>query len=152
MESIDDILEQLKSEYEEKDNPKPQPKKPPLTKEELYQPPPISVTPQPQSSWQINLAPSAAEYSLLDELKSEFTEKDREQEIKKQQQLKEEQLRQERIKQQQRQAIKQEAEAWLKKLNPRSAEGLWFEEFAYSYSSKLEAAIDYLQAIKETRS
>ncbi len=151
MESIDDILSQLKSEYEDKDNPKPQPKKPPLTKEELYQPP-IAVTPPSQNSWQSNVVPSAAEYSLLDELKAEFAEQDREEEIKKQQKLKEEEQIQERIRQQQCQAIKKEAEAWLKKLNPRSAEGLWFEEFAYSYSSKLEAAIDYLQAIKEAKS
>jgi hypothetical protein len=42
-------------------------------------------------------------------------------------------------------ALKNQAEDWLKKLDPFSAEGLWFERFAEGYSSKLEAAIEYLQ-------
>jgi hypothetical protein len=47
-------------------------------------------------------------------------------------------------------AFKQKAREWLKNLDPKSDEGLWFEEFAYAYESKLEAAIDYLQAIRES--
>jgi len=35
----------------------------------------------------------------------------------------------------------QEANEWLKKLDPLSGEGLWFEEFAKNYPSRLEAAI-----------
>lgn len=152
MESIDDLLNQLKSEYEEKDKPKPQQKQPPPQEKKSPQLPPIPKR-QVQVSWQSNnIYPSAAEYSLLDEIKSEFSEKDRQEEVKRQQKIKEEQARQERIQQQQRQALEKEAVAWLKKLNPRSEEGLWFEEFSYSYPSKLEAAIDYLQALKETKS
>jgi hypothetical protein len=185
MESIDDLLADLKAEYEEKDKPKPSPKQEPLKQVEsktfsgdwedkaernkkasLYkdnadddgafkqkkspQLPPIPK-PKAQLSWQqSNIDLSSAEYGFIDELKAEFQEKERLEELKRQEQLREEQLRQERIKQQQKQALKKEAEEWLKKLNPRSEEGLWFEEFAYSYPSKLEAAIDYLQALKET--
>ena len=47
-------------------------------------------------------------------------------------------------------ALKQKAQEWLKKLNPQSEEGKWFEEFSYSYESKLTAAIDYLEAMRES--
>jgi hypothetical protein len=47
-------------------------------------------------------------------------------------------------------ALQQQAQQWLKNLNPNSEEGRWFEEFSYSYDSKLAAAIDYLEAMRET--
>ncbi len=47
-------------------------------------------------------------------------------------------------------ALQQKAQQWLKTLNPNSEEGRWFEEFSYSYDSKLAAAIDYLEAMRET--
>ncbi len=49
-----------------------------------------------------------------------------------------------------KEALKQKAQEWLKKLNPQSEEGKWFEEFSYSYESKLIAAIDYLEAMRES--
>ena len=150
MESIDDLLNQIKAEYQEKDNPKPQPKQPTLKAEDIFQES-SAPTPPPQSYGQKNVTPSAAEYNLLSELKTEFAQQEREEELKRQEKLKEEQKRLEQIRKQQRQALTKEAQEWLKKLNPRSDEGLWFEEFAYSYSSKLDAAIDYLQALKETK-
>ncbi|XWK90904.1 MAG: hypothetical protein U7127_12925 [Phormidium sp.] len=150
MESIDDILAQLKSEYQEKDNPGEQKKQPSVKRENAIEPKLPNLPPPPTTSRQKSFSPSSPEDALLSQIKSEFVEQDKAEELKKQEQIKEEKIRQERIKQQQRQALTKEAEAWLKKLNPRSAEGLWFEEFAYSYSSKLEAAIDYLQALKET--
>jgi hypothetical protein len=42
-----------------------------------------------------------------------------------------------------------DTKAWLEKLDPLSSEGLWFEKFAEKYSSQLEAALDYLQEMKE---
>ena len=47
-------------------------------------------------------------------------------------------------------ALREKAKSWLKKLNPRSEEGKWFEEFAYSYENKLDAAVDYLEAMRES--
>ncbi|OIP78203.1 MAG: hypothetical protein AUK48_02160 [Oscillatoriales cyanobacterium CG2_30_44_21] len=38
------------------------------------------------------------------------------------------------------------AEEWLAKLDPLCGEGLWFEEFAKNYSSRLEAAIALIQS------
>jgi hypothetical protein len=44
------------------------------------------------------------------------------------------------------QIIAQKATEWLKQLDPLGGEGLWFEEFAKNYSSRLEAAIALLQS------
>jgi hypothetical protein len=159
MESIDDLLAQVKAEYQEKDlgvNPQ----KPPLFQEEEFKsPPPVSSTYVAQPSQQTIL--SSAEENLLADVKAEFEEKERAEELKRQQQQREEQLRKERqlkeekLKEEQRQqrkreALEREAEDWLKNLNPRSEEGRWFEEFAYSYPSKLDAAIEYLAALRDT--
>jgi len=43
-------------------------------------------------------------------------------------------------------AIAKTATEWLKKIDPLCGEGLWFEEFAKNYSSRLEAAIALLQS------
>ena len=47
-------------------------------------------------------------------------------------------------------ALREKAQQWLKNLDLRSEEGKWFEEFSYSYEDKLQAAIDYLEAMRET--
>jgi hypothetical protein len=44
-----------------------------------------------------------------------------------------------------RQQIVKQATVWLEALDPLSGEGLWFEAFAKSYSSRLEAAIALLE-------
>ena len=74
---------------------------------------------------------------LIKELQLEYQEQER---IKQQQQQQEKQRRQE--------ALKRKAQQWLKNLDPHTDEGLWFEEFSYSYDSKLAAAIDYLAAME----
>jgi hypothetical protein len=43
-------------------------------------------------------------------------------------------------------AIAKTATEWLKNLDPLGGEGLWFEEFAKNYPSRLEAAIALLQS------
>ena len=159
MESIDDLLAQVKVEYQEKDlgvNPQ----KPPLFQEEEFKsPPPVSSTYVAQPTQRTVL--SSAEENLLADVKAEFEEKERAEELKRQQQQREEQLRkeqqlkEEQLKEEQRQkrkreAIEREATEWLKNLNPRSEEGRWFEEFSYSYPSKLDAAVEYLLALRDT--
>ncbi|MEG4495902.1 hypothetical protein QUB05_01320 [Microcoleus sp. F10-C6] len=47
-----------------------------------------------------------------------------------------------------RQKVRQ-AQVWLKKLDKNSDEGYWFDQFAFKYSSRIDAAIDYLQAVNE---
>jgi len=45
-----------------------------------------------------------------------------------------------------RQIYEQKAREWLKMIDPLSGEGLWFEEFAKNYPSKLEAAIALMES------
>ncbi|WP_083260351.1 salt stress protein, Slr1339 family [Cyanobacterium sp. IPPAS B-1200] len=47
-----------------------------------------------------------------------------------------------------REELTKKAQIWLKNLNPNSDEGFWFSQFAMSYDSKLQAAIDYLNALE----
>jgi len=84
--------------------------------------------------------------NLLAEVQADIAAEDAAEELRKQQELEQERLRQEQIKAKQREALKQQAQNWLEKLDPFSPEGLWFERFAESYPSKLEAAIEYLQS------
>jgi hypothetical protein len=92
---------------------------------------------------------------LLDDLKSELIQ---EQQLKLEQQQQEQKLKLEQEKQQEelkqkrkKQALQDKAKEWLKKLDPNSDEGIWFEEFSYGYESKLDAAIDYIEALREVR-
>jgi hypothetical protein len=149
MESIDDLLSQLKSEYEEKPQPQNLKKEPPFLDDRTIQELQKKPIHQPQSSWQ-NSVETFSDDSLIAEVKAEFEAQQQAEELQRQEQLKAEQVRQEQKKQQQRQLLTKQAEEWLKNLDLRSAEGLWFEEFAYTYASKLEAAIDYLQALQES--
>ena len=57
---------------------------------------------------------------------------------------KEEIIIQEQQKQLKRKQLIRQAEKWLANLDPSSDEGLWFNQLAESYPSKLEAAIHYL--------
>ncbi|MGB5712392.1 MAG: hypothetical protein WBM44_15955 [Waterburya sp.] len=69
---------------------------------------------------------------------------------RRQQELIEAQKREELRELRRKEALREKAKQWLKNLNPRSEEGKWFEEFSYSYEDKLQAAIDYLEAMRET--
>ncbi|MEA5514624.1 salt stress protein, Slr1339 family [Nodularia sp. UHCC 0506] len=129
MDSLDKLLDQIKAEYDQAKPAASQPQKN-ATK---------SVTPKPPKS--LSLVDS-----LLAEVGADFAAQDKAEELKKQQELEQEKIRQAQIKAQQIEALKVTAEAWLKKLDPFSSEGLWFEKFAESYPSKLEAAMEYLKA------
>ncbi|MEC4982553.1 MAG: hypothetical protein SAK42_00420 [Oscillatoria sp. PMC 1076.18] len=146
---LDDLLAEVESEVTEN--------KPNQAKPQNQVPPPQQVK-RPSK-------PRSNQHSrnFLGELKSEFEEKQREEEKLRQEQLQEQQRQEQlRQKEQQRQAqlreqrrrkaLESKAKEWLKNLHPNSEEGLWFEDFSYSYESKLEAAIDYLEALRETRS
>lgn len=137
MESIDDLLAELKAEY--------QPEKPPALPKQTQKPviPQIPTLPVKTSTGK----PSQTDF-LLQQIKAEYEEQEKAEKLKKEEELKQEQIKQQQILAQQKQAFKKQAEEWLKNLDPLSEEGLWFEEFAYKYPSKLEAAIDYLQALQ----
>lgn len=73
-----------------------------------------------------------------------------EEQKRRERELIEAQQREELRERRRKEALKEKARQWLKNLNPRSEEGQWFEEFSYSYEYKLQAAIDYLEAMRET--
>ncbi len=129
MDSIDKLLAQVKAEYEEADKVK-EPRRQPTVSEPLRQP-------QPKQAPFID--------NLLAQVKAEYEEQDQAEEQLRQQQLKAEQLRQQQLQHQQLEALTRQAKEWLEKLDPLSIEGIWFEKFAEKYSSKLVAAINYLQ-------
>ena len=129
MDSVDKLLEQIKAEYGQPQAAKTQPEKNAAK----------SFSPQPAKS-------SSIVDSLLAEVAADFAEQDEKEELRKQQKLEQERIRQAEIKAEQLKALKMQAEAWLKKLDPFSAEGLWFEKFAQTYPSKLDAAVEYLQS------
>ncbi|MDJ1172248.1 hypothetical protein PMG71_22720 [Roseofilum sp. BLCC_M154] len=58
--------------------------------------------------------------------------------------------REEKLRRQQREALKPRAREWLARLDPYSDEGFWFDSFAQGYGDRLEAAVDYLQALEDT--
>ncbi len=63
------------------------------------------------------------------------------------QRLQAEQRRQYKQRQRQQAILRRQAENWLQQITPNTEEWLWFEEFAHHYPSRLEAAMDYLQAL-----
>ncbi|MEH2161035.1 MAG: hypothetical protein V7K38_08285 [Nostoc sp.] len=128
MDSIDKLLAELQSEYKEV-QPKQQQSKSTTAKSF------IPSSPKPASFMD----------NLLAEIKADFAEEDAAIELKKQQELEQERICQEKLKAKQLEALKVQAKEWLAKVDPLSSEGLWFERFAESYSSKLEAAIEYLR-------
>ncbi|MBD6614644.1 hypothetical protein FNW02_01855 [Komarekiella sp. 'clone 1'] len=128
MDSIDELLAQLKAEYEEV-QPKQQQPKSNIAKS--------FIQPSKKSASLID--------NLLAEVKANFAEQDAAEELKRQQELEQERIQQEKLKAKQIEALRVQAKEWLTKLDPFSSEGLWFERFAERYSSKLEAAIEYLQ-------
>ncbi|MBW4607697.1 MAG: hypothetical protein KME22_10830 [Hassallia sp. WJT32-NPBG1] len=126
MDSIDKLLAELKAEYTEPATPQ----QPPPQRKTFIQPPPKSTS---------------LIDNLLAEVKADFVEKDTAQELRRRQELEQEQIKQEQLKAQQLEVLQKKAKDWLDKLDPFSPEGFWFERFAESYPSKLEAAIEYLQ-------
>ena len=128
MDSIDKLLAELQSEYKEV-QPQQQQSKSATAKS--------FIPPSPKSTSFID--------NLLAEVQADFAEKDAAIELKRQQELEQEGIRQEQLKAKQLEALQVQAKEWLAKVDPLSSEGLWFERFAENYSSKLEAAIEYLR-------
>ncbi len=128
MDSIDKLLAELQTEYKQ------------------VQPEQQSKSATAKSFIPSLPKPASFMDNLLAEVKADFAEEDTAIELKRQQELKQEGIRQEQLKAKQLKALKVQAKQWLAKLDPLSSEGLWFERFAESYSSKLEAAIEYLRS------
>jgi hypothetical protein len=166
MGSIDDLLSQLRAEYEDSDEPKSVTQSPTVPSQPVSpSSPDSSITDllsqlkeeqsQPQTPKNLpspSRLTTPVEPSLFQELCSEYREKDRHELEQKQQKIKEKQRLEEQRQQKKRELLRNTAQAWLKQLNPKSDEGRWFEEFSCSYDSKIEAAMHYLEALRESGS
>ncbi|MBF2064832.1 MAG: hypothetical protein IGS39_10485 [Calothrix sp. C42_A2020_038] len=131
MDEIDKLLAEIKHEYAEA-KPKSQ---------HIH---PVSIKPSVSSSGKSTFGVD----KLLADVKADFEEKDLALSLQRKQELEAERVRQEELELKKLEVIKQKAKTWLEQLEPLSPEGLWFESFAQGYSSKLDAAIEYLGGIE----
>ncbi len=143
MDSIDKILSELQAEYQQSAN-----SQSGKTEEvkKVKQVKKVKLDSSPPSSLFTSSSKGDVIDNILAEVKQDIEEKEVLEEQQKQQELEEERIRQEKIKAKQLEALKAQAQQWLQKLEPLSTEGMWFETFAKSYPSKLEAAIEYLSS------
>lgn len=185
--NMDDLLAQLKAEFEpERESRVRQPQQPPQTPEasasmdkmldELraeiesgrgrtseMPTQPVSA-PEPERSRQDN-AKYRQRLNILIDQDYQMQERKREARLaelkrqeeariaaekRRQQELIEAQKREALRERRRKEAMREKAKQWLTNLNMRSEEGKWFEEFSYSYEDKLQAAIDYLEAMRES--
>jgi multidrug efflux pump subunit AcrA (membrane-fusion protein) len=169
MDEMEKLLAQLKTEYEQKPASPPSSQTPipseqkrspvqsssPLDKllaeikTEIEQPK-NNLSPVAKPS-QIERSHHFSDDSTLKDLQAEFKAQEQLEKQRQQQALQEQQRLERERQQRKQQALQQQAQEWLKKLNPSSEEGMWFEEFSYSYEDKLEAAMHYLEALRETQ-
>ncbi|NEP76473.1 salt stress protein, Slr1339 family [Okeania sp. SIO2G5] len=123
--------------------------------------------PPSSGSFSVPAHQTSATDSVLAQVKQQYAAEEAEQERKRQEALEadrrlqqqlEEQARQQQIAEERRQqelaaqrkaASLKKAQDWLKELDPNSDEGFWFESFSVNYSSKLEAALEYLSAMEQ---
>ncbi|PSF37759.1 hypothetical protein C7H19_09445 [Aphanothece hegewaldii CCALA 016] len=168
MSELDDLLSQLKTEYTGKKEPQPITQPPVIPSPSVTPKPTVSSVdhllaelkgetkenkPQPTSPKKIpshSRFTTPVEPSIFQDLRSEYQEKDQIAARQKQQEIQEKQRLEEQRQEKKREALKEKALIWLKQLNPKSDEGKWFEEFSYSYDSKIEAAMQYLEALRES--
>jgi hypothetical protein len=118
-----------------------------------HQAPPVSRPPALPT-------PNPIDDHLITQLGDHYAARDQAERLQHEQALKAAELEQQRQTQAQQQRLEAlrvkrrgeltlQAQKWLKALNPKSSEGLWFDEFACAYNSRLEAAIDYLEALQD---
>lgn len=126
------------------------------------QPTEPGITATPSStimSADLAMQSGSPEDSLLSQLKFQYDSQDKAQALRqaqeqhqaeqqRQHQEQEKQRRLAALRTQRRAQLAEQARTWLKQLNPKSDEGLWFDEFACGYDSRMEAAIDYLEALQ----
>ncbi|MEG3909231.1 hypothetical protein Q5691_15835 [Microcoleus sp. w1-18aA5] len=166
MESIDRLLGELKAEYQASQKNAELKSQTPV---QAQAPVPQAAVPSNQTfkTSDINLYASPLDKDLA-QIKAEYEAQNQAQAVASQQPLKPEHEAQNQAQevasleprpaekvaglqldvQTHRQKVRQ-AQVWLKKLDKNSDEGYWFDQFAFKYSSRIDAAIDYLQAVNE---
>ncbi|MBD1830776.1 hypothetical protein NDI47_13920 [Microcoleus vaginatus GB1-A2] len=167
MESIDRLLAELKAEYQASQKQADELKNQPLVQAQG----PLKQAAVPSNptfkTSDINLYPGSLDKDLA-QIKAEYKAQNKAQEVASLEPLKAEHEAQNKVQevaslepqpaekvagppldiQTRREKVRQ-AQVWLKKLDKNSDEGYWFDQFAFRYSSRIDAAIDYLQAVNE---
>ncbi len=166
MESIDRLLAELRAEYQES-----QKKSAELKSQSAVEPEPLWQATAVPSSPAIGTSGKNLNFGGFDsdlaQIKAEYEKQDQAPEVAKQELVKAEDeaqnQAQEIVKQEHQQVetvVQQvqvkthrekvrQAQVWLKNLSKDSDERFWFDQFAFKYSSRIDAAIDYLQAVNE---
>lgn len=139
MDSIDKLLSELKAEYHK-------PANSPSKRTEEVEKVKLDSSPLDSSLFTSSSGKKDVIDNILSQVKQDFEQKELLEDIQNQEKIEEERIKQEQLKAKQLEGLKTQAQEWLNKLEPLSPEGLWFESFAKSYNSQLEAAIEYLQA------
>ncbi|WP_341733778.1 hypothetical protein [Microcoleus sp. EPA2] len=151
MESIDRLLAELRAEYQES-----QKKSAELKSQQRVQAEPS--LPAIETSGK-NLDLDNFDRDLA-QIKAEYQAEDQAEDFAKQERLlaeNEAQNKAQKILQQEQQQVEvkthrekvRQAQVWLKNLSKDSDERFWFDQFAFKYSSRIDAAIDYLQVVNE---
>jgi hypothetical protein len=166
MESIDRLLAELKAEYQASQKLREVQSQPSVEAQPLSQPAAVPSN-QTSKTTDINLYAGALEKDLA-EIKAECEAQNKHQEVAAREPLKSlhksenkaqevtvlapqppEKIVQSELEIQTRRQKVRQAQVWLKNLDKNSDERDWFEQFAFKYSSRIDAAIDYLQAVNE---
>jgi hypothetical protein len=79
---------------------------------------------------------------LLQEVKQEVEQETKKTQLKDQQEKQAQQVRMQALRE-------KEAQDFLRTLTPNSKDARWFEQFATHYATRQEAAIAYLQSLRE---
>ncbi|MEG4284225.1 hypothetical protein QUB68_13945 [Microcoleus sp. A006_D1] len=166
MESIDRLLAELKAEYQASQKQAELKSQPPVQAQPPLQP--IAVrSNQALKTSDLNLYAGALDKDLA-QIKAEYEAQNKAQEVAAQETLSAEHEAQNKAQevtsvatrppekvagpeldvQTHRQKVRQ-AQVWLKKLDKNSDERFWFDQFAFKYGSRIDAAIDYLQAVSQ---
>ena len=127
--AVDNDLAQIKAEYEAKEKAQ-------------------AVAKQEQLKTEYEKLNKAQELVKQEPLKDEHEALNQVQEVVKQEQTSTKIVHQQPQVQTHREKVRQ-AQVWLKNLDKNSDERFWFDQFAFKYSSRIDAAIDYLQAVNE---
>lgn len=146
MDSIDKLLSELKAEYQQPANSQAENIEEVEKAKKAKKAKKARLDSSPLSSDIFTSSPSKGDAidNVLAEIKQDFEQKQLLEEQQKQEEFERVRIGQEKLKVKQLQALKNQAQEWLEKLEPLSPEGLWFESFAKSYPSQLDAAIEYL--------
>lgn len=151
MESIDRLLAELRAEYQES-----QKKYADLKSQPMVKPEPFLQAIETSGK---NLDLDNLDSDLA-EIKAEYQAQEQAEEVAKQERLlaeDEAQNKAQKIIKQEPQQVEvkthrekvRQAQVWLKNLSKDSDERFWFDQFAFKYSSRIDAAIDYLQVVNE---